>query len=378
MAAELERLARQFKESGYRLAGELLEDTVQSWKAANIIPDRLPGRREVRERFDLQVKGLREEGLSNSQIVNQLDVPEWRVEEASQRLLAQGETRRRRAFIYDYSEIDLKIKELRDRGVPNDEIREQLGLNRSQYSSRIQKLLYQGEIKRYQGDTRRGARFDFSRILDRYTTENPGKPIVFKEIAERLGVSRERVRQLYHQIAAEREVPPVKSRDISEKQEDFDEKVKALLAAGLGLSEIAQELCVTNKLVREAKPRIHRRFLKEREAQISELKGRGLGDKEISKITGLSRGVVSTTLQRLYKKEEAQRVRKEYRNKEEVEQFKEKLVQLRLDPRNLTNRQIAEITGERAGTIMTYTSKLIAEGRIAKRPRGKKTPSSSL
>lgn len=42
-------------------------------------------------------------------------------------------------------------------------------------------------------------------------------------------------------------------------------------------------------------------------------------------------------------------------------------MQLRLDPRNLTAKRIAEITGEEEYSIVTYTNRLIAEGRIPKK-----------
>lgn len=211
------------------------------------------------------------------------------------------------------------------------------------------------------------ARFALEQVLNKYMAQHPGQPVVLMRVAKEIGVSRQRLSQLYPQIAAEREVPPLKSRDIKGNKEEFDQLVKELLSEGLALSEVAQKLCVTRKLAPLAKSRIYKKNQEERSSKIKRLKEQGLTIKGISEITGLSRGAVDHTLRRLYRREEAQKPRKKYKTREESKQFKECVTLLRLDPRNLTNAQIAEITGESVIIITNYTTKLIGEGRIPKR-----------
>lgn len=215
---------------------------------------------------------------------------------------------------------------------------------------------------------RGGVRFALEQLLDKYSIQNPGRPIVQAALAIELGVSRERIRQLYYEIAAEKEVPPLVSRKFEGDRRQLDRQVKELMAQGIqDLGEVAQRLCVTKKLVLQAKSRNRRKELKTRNDLIKNLRNQDFGDKAILEMTGLSRGVVNGALSALRRTDDATRLRKKYRTEAEIEHFKEQLVQLRLDPRNLTTKQIAKLTGENEYTISGYIRKLVQDRKVPNR-----------
>lgn len=139
------------------------------------------------------------------------------------------------------------------------------------------------------------------------------------------------------------------------------------MAEGLDPAEMAKQIGVTKKLVAEAKSRIYQTDLRTKRDLIKTLRDQGLTPKEIVERTGLSRGVVWGITKVLIDSGESGRLRKKYRTSFEATQLMECIAQLRLDPRNLTNKQIAETTGESIFIINNYTNELIREGRIPKR-----------
>lgn len=321
---------------------------------------------KARQEFDLQVKGLRGQQLSNTQIADQLQVPVWKVGQASHSLITQGETERRKTGggrrPQDNTRVLEDIKTLRAQGLKNDEIREKLGLTLGQYHARLQKLMKAGEVEaKPKGG---GARFAIEQVLEQYMAQNPGKAIILADVAREVGLSRERVRQLFHQIAAKREVPPLISRGLNGPQDEFDQKVRELLLEDLDISEITKKLHVTRNIVAKARVRINRIILKEREEIIKPLREQGLTDKRITEITDLPGRVVSRILQNLYKRGEAEKPRKQYRTRQEAKLFTEQVAQLKHDPRNLSHAQIAKITGESIPVVWNYIRKLQVEGRV--------------
>lgn len=336
---------------------------------------------QAREEFDQQVKLLRIKQLSNQQISDQLDVPIFKVNVAAQRLIAKGEIERfRRAYpklSQDYTQIDEAIKNLRTQGIKAVDIRQQLGLTVHQLGNRVSELIRRGEIQNLRKENK--ARVALEQALDRHLDANPNKPIVLAELGREIGVSTERIRQLYDEIATQRPVPFKKARKIEGPQEVFWQKAKELFSQGLSPKQVAQELHITVSLANKIKSSIYQLATqtrrKENETQVRELRQQGFGNKKISEMTGIKLPVVTKFLQNLFTKDQGLRLKRMRRNKEEAERFEEWVKQLRLDPRNLNIRQIAEITGEKKSVIGNYINKLIAKGIVPKRSqkRTKKT-----
>lgn len=275
----------------------------------------------------------------------------------------------------NYSEIDTKIKELRNSGVTNKSIREQLGITGGQFNARLKVLVDSGEVAKRprgpHGERKGRARFALEQVLDRYMAQHPGRPVVLRVLAQEVGVSGERIRQLYHKIAAQKEVPPLIARELKSTQEEFDQQVKQLTDQGLSVKDISLELKVTGKLVSQAKSRIFHQEVALRTEQVKQLRILGYGNRRISEETGISASTVIGILQRLNRNGENVRLRKKYRTGEEAEAFREQLIQLRLDPRNLSEAQISEIIGESQLVVRGHIRRLIVEGRIPSRRAGR-------
>lgn len=216
-------------------------------------------------------------------------------------------------------ELKQRIIELRAQGLENKNIREQLGLTPNQYKYIIYKLLNRGEIIKYQPRSGRGSvRFALEKILDRCLAQDPNRSITLAKLAREIGVTRERVRQLYGEIAAQREVPPVISRRLHEDPEKIYRTVAELKAQGLSLKQISEKLNVTQRLIKQAQTRNAENKLAARRNRVKELRNQGYGDKKIAEITGISLPTVKNTSQNLIRKNEVKRLRRERKTREEV------------------------------------------------------------
>lgn len=268
------------------------------------------------------------------------------------------------------SDVEKRIIELRAQRVKGEKIRSQLDLTEGQYNYRVSKLLHTGKITE---NPRAGRsvggndRVALEQVFDRCLAQDPNQAVSLSWLGRQAGINRERARQLYPQIAAERKAPPLISRKLPKDLAKFDQRVDELGTQGLSSAEISEKLYVAKTLVEQAQRRVTEKKQEADKNSVRELREQGYGTKIIVEMTGLTRGKVGHILEELFPKGEARRLRKRRKTKEEIEQLKEKVVQLRLDPRNLTAKQIAEITGEEEYSIVTYTNKLIAERRIPKR-----------
>lgn len=251
-------------------------------------------------------------------------------------------------------EFDLQVKGL-------------IGVSEQTVALAASRLLKKGEISDARGHGRISARSALEQALDGCLAQNPAAPVTFTGLAREIGISRQRVAQLYPEIAAYKPVPPLVSRTIDRGQGEFDRQVQDLISGGLSIVEIAQQLLVTQQLIRQALSRIRHQATQARDAGIKELRDQGLGEKRIAEVTGIHLGTVGFILRRLTQAGTVERVRKVYRTTQEIDRLKERIVQLRSDPRGLTNRQIAEMTGESLTGVINYTHRLIVEGRIGRR-----------
>lgn len=373
-----EDILRQYQQEYTALASKQI-------KVASISPTRVierkPGGIESKvdrcdSQIDQEVKRMREERLRSWEIIKRLGITKTEYRRIVTRLLATGETNVIYQGAVPHTNYDEEIKRLRAEGLKNEEIRNKLGLTPGRLDSRITKLIKEGAVEPrsdIRSSGKGGARFTLEQVLDKYIEQNPGKIIILADIAKEIGVSRERVRQLYLQIASQRTVPPAISlfRKLKVAQDEtFDQQVKELVLQGIDSKEIARRLQVTKKLVLQVKSSNYRRELEIRRSQIQDLKKRGFSTRDIIEMTGFSEGSINKILATLRGKGEVKRSRKRYKTKAEVECFKEQISQLRLESGKLTYKQIAEITGESETTIGNYVNRLIREGRIPRRHKG--------
>lgn len=229
------------------------------------------------------------------------------------------------------------------------------------------KPLPQGEKR-----ARRGTLwFALEKILARHS-ESSLEPVILGKIhielsTEGIKTSQQRISQLYNLIASETSVPPLRYRLPKEDPSVFDDQVIGLSAHGFDPEKVLRQLLVPIYLIKHSLTRIRMVEGLEREERISELLKQKYGPKQIAGIIGLDEAAVARISERLHNQDTSLRLRKIPRTKAEAEKFRNYIVDLRLDSRNLTIQEIADITGETRANVTSTIIRLISEGRIPRR-----------
>ena len=124
------------------------------------------------------------------------------------------------------------------------------------------------------------------KLLQDSLKNRPNTPVSLSELAQALGVSRERVRQLYRQLKAEYALPPVKKRGgginkyrelVKAEQRARAQQVQALREKGVHYKQIQRELGLTYGQVRQAITRLNHERETGRRLRIPNPKTRALG-----------------------------------------------------------------------------------------------------
>lgn len=231
--------------------------------------------------------------------------------------------------------LDAQVEELRNQGLNNSQIAVQLGQSIRRINKSVHRLLTAGRIDRLSKFGRTIT--EVARILDEHLANNPNEGVVLTEIARKLGITKTRVAQLYHEIAKTKKVPALKFRPDMTKSEALE-------------SEARQK-------------RIKRQQLK---SEVERLRNRGLGNKKISELTGIPIFRVHYILSQLIKQRKVRRLRRAWKTKEELKILDAKLIKLSSNP-NLTLRKIAEMIEDDFYRVMNRRRKLIKAGKLKKR-----------
>lgn len=211
----------------------------------------------------------------------------------------------------------------------------------------------------YRGGRKGNSSEKFEKTLNEYALDHPNEPVNFSEIALRLGVTREAVRQQYKKLERTKAFPPTKRRL---PREILDPAVRDLLAQGLDIKTIANELKIYTTDIRKAAARNRINQRNEFDRLCQSLRGRGHTNKEIEKITGKDRGTVQNAFKRLIKSGENVRIRKPRTPKQEVELRLEYI--LGLAEKGLSYTQIAQELNLDRFTVANSMTRLHREGRF--------------
>jgi transposase len=158
-------------------------------------------------------------------------------------------------------------------------------------------------------------------LLQETMATKPSKPVSLSDLAHTLGVSRERVRILYWQLAREYQLPPVqkkgswetwtqeKRQKQSAKQQAIVQKVKALRDKGVYYQQIVAEYGIRISQAQKAITTLIRTGETSRkltspetmafEAAVRTYRDQGMTGDEIAQITGKHRTSVYAALRRL-------------------------------------------------------------------------------
>lgn len=303
---------------------------------------------------------LYQQGYTLKEIASELGVSRGTVDIAIAKLRKSGEVKLRRDIPKrKKEERKQKIAELYLQGYTNKDMASELGVSRGTIERVLLKLRKSNEIKPRKDIPRRmteerekrikelqekGCRAQFEKILEDFMRDHPNQYLCLSDVAETLGISRERARQLYQAIAAEKKVPPVNHHHQDRQiPENIDSEINKYLPQRLDDKAIAAILGVRSKDVKEAKRRIRRQQQEEFYEACRELRSLGYTTDQICELTGRNRGSVWHTFVNLGKIDQSIRIRKQRPTKEEIKS-RDAQIQV-LKERNLTYAEIAEELG---------------------------------
>ena len=101
-----------------------------------------------------------------------------------------------------------QVKKLRQEGLTNSKIAQKSGRSLWTVKSAAQRLIKTGEIERRRKVEIKTTPTAFLAALKIYQEEFPGKPVNLSKVAKRLGITKERARQIYDKLAKKEELPP--------------------------------------------------------------------------------------------------------------------------------------------------------------------------
>lgn len=232
-------------------------------------------------------------------------------------------------------------------------------------------------------------RFSFLVEAMNWRREFPETPVNVSELGRRLGVSKERARQIYNETAQEQFLPPKGQRGNRRRYTTLllDTRIKESIAHGLSTNEIAELLKLPKRAISASRRRLRRRKeippqqllsaeeIKSRDEKIIALRNQGKGNAQIARELDMNLSTVNNRLCLLMSRGEAIRLRKVRRTKEETIEFHAVAKYLR-DQEGLSNRQIAEKLGVRASEVVGAIKGMLDSGKVERkrpfRPRKKK------
>lgn len=217
------------------------------------------------------------------------------------------------------------------------------------------------------------------RVVEEFQTAHPLGSISLSEIGTHLGVTRERVRQLYEQLSKTHTLPPKNNSRMEQLNQEYlgrlDQEVAGWINQGMKPQQIAKELHVPllwvansqtqKRLALENKER-EKRNQEEFQRQVEALRKEGIGTKEIASKLGKPKQV-EYLVRKLVRAGRVQKMRQR-KSPQELVPFDEKVKELRAA--ELTYREIAERLGPGVTDthILASVQRLHRKGEIELKP----------
>lgn len=219
--------------------------------------------------------------------------------------------------------------------------------------------------------------FRFLIEMSWYARNHPGRPFTMREIARRIGITREWARQLYNRLASDYDFPQ-RAKGRQYKNIVLKEKVKERVREErMSSKQIAEKLGISLNTTTYIVQKLRRRgeiarYLRTREEikavddKVRTLREKGLGTTTIAEILGVNRGIVSTSLQKLFYRNEDLRLRQPRSSKEELQEFDERVKYLR-DSEKLSNKKIAERLGKSVYLVNASIQRMFKTGEMKRK-----------
>ncbi len=271
----------------------------------------------------------------------------------------------RRRFKEEFASLTAQVKSLREQEYTGLQIQQKLSLSPSQLNILVSGLLKSGHQSRNKGAPIRVSQDRFLEVLyAKFPTS-----VVFSELGDELGLTRERVRQRFYELARlGHTLPPLRS-GLRINDPEFDKQVDKLRKQGLKNSEIAVSLNLNIIQVDHIVGRLHqtrKKELEETKSWIRDLRNHGLGTSAIARITGVSSATVDNYLGEMMEAGEAKRLRKKRATESELTEFKRQVIFLR-DDEHLSQLEIAKRLDCTKARVTSIVNKLLQEGQVQKK-----------
>ena len=342
---------------------------------------------EVTKRRE-QVMELANEGKSNQEIAKELGIKKWMIEKDIVNLRKEGKIskERRNYGIKKDPEVTKrreKVRYLVSEGKSNQEIAEELGVNKGVIVRDIVILRKEGKISK---ERRSQGRKKDHKVIER---REKVRHLVSKgksnqEIAEELGISKERVEndifilRKKGKISKERRNYGIKKdSEVTKRREQVMELAKEgksnqEIAKELGINKeaVARDICILRKKGKISKERRNNRIKKDpevtkRREKVKQLVSEGKSNQEIAEELEVSKEVVAGDIY-ILKKEG--KISKERRKKDqEVTKRREQVMELANEGKS--NQEIAEELEVSKEVVAGDICTLRKEGKISKERR---------
>jgi predicted transcriptional regulator len=274
----------------------------------------------------------------------------------------EPEKRRNKEII----ELDNQVEEMRNDGLKNTEIAERLGKKYYVIAQSAHRLITEGRI-----ESKRKLMSNVRDEVDRKVEEMRNNGLNNEEIATELGIKKSTVRYSVKRLLAENRIKPINVLTDEDKKE-LDDQVDQLRTQGLDVKQIAEKLKRSKNSIKHSVHRLaiegriesRRKHTKEAMLEldnvVEQLRNQGLGNSDIAELLLEDKSVIGRSAMRLIAADRIKRWERPI--SKEIAELDNQVEQLR--KQKLGNTEIAKRLDKKYNIVAHSAQRLIAAGRI--------------
>ena len=327
---------------------------------------------EAVTQLDNQVEQLRGQGLSNPQIAQQLGRKESDIKASARRLIAAKRIEPARSSTEAVTQLDNQVEQLRGQGLSNAQIAEKLERKRTDIEASAHRLIAAGRIEPARRTSDSATKL--LQILQEFQQVHPTGAITLQDMANQLGVTRERARKIYDELSIKHTLPPKSGSGMGQLSEEYlaklDQEVAKRQDQGKTSDQIAEELRVPSVWIKTSQRRFAlqiqeqvKRDHEEFRRQVEQLRNQGIGSNRIAETLGKSISQIQYVVTGLVSIGDVQKMRQR-KSQQELAPFDAKVKVLRAE--GLTYQEMAERLGPEVSVshILASVQRLQKRGEI--------------
>ena len=325
--------------------------------------------------LDSEVQQLRTQGLTNPQIAQQLGRKESDIKASAHRLIAAKRIEpapKGRPVTEAVTQLDNQVEQLRGQGLSNAQIAEKLERKRTDIEASAHRLIAAGRIEPARRTSDSATKL--LQILQEFQQVHPTGAITLQDMANQLGVTRERARKIYDELSIKHTLPPKSGSGMGQLSEEYlaklDQEVAKRQDQGKTSDQIAEELRVPSVWIKTSQRRFAlqiqeqvKRDHEEFRRQVEQLRNQGIGNNRIAEILGKSISQIQYVVTGLVSIGDVQKMRQR-KSQQELAPFDAKVKVLRAE--GLTYQEMAERLGPEVSVshILASVQRLQKRGEI--------------